>query len=296
MSGDESLGRLPTGGWVPAGWRAGAAADHGVCCRTLASSACSSRPGSSPSYLGQDVPDPAVRGQRVGLAAASVQRGDQRVPEALAQRMQLDERFELPGHVAAGPQLDPGREVILEQSEADLFQTGPVRLQPGTVTGVDQHVTAEERERLPGQPGGAGQIAALPQVACCRGEGDDPQCVDPAWLDVQGVSAGPAGDHTGNSECPAQLGHLRLQRVPARCGRDVGPQVVDEPVSPDRGARVDREPDKHLRRLSRRQRQHSTVAADLDRAEHRDTEHPRSLRRRPVVSSASDQRQRLRRC
>ena len=49
MSGDESLGRLPAGGWVPAGGRAGAAADHGVCCRTLASSACSSRPGSSPS-------------------------------------------------------------------------------------------------------------------------------------------------------------------------------------------------------------------------------------------------------
>jgi hypothetical protein len=170
MSGDESLGRLPTGGWVPTGWRAGAAADHGVCCLQRLQFPARVEP----ELLGQDVPDPAVRGQRVGLAAASVQRGDQRVPQTLAQRMQLDQRLELPGHVPAGPKLDPRREVVLEQPEADLFQAGPVRLQPGSVTGVDKHVAAEERERLPGQLGGAGQIAALPQVACCRGEGDDP--------------------------------------------------------------------------------------------------------------------------
>ena len=149
MSGDESLGRLPTGCWLPTGWRAGAAADQGTCCRTLALQRLQVPARVEPELLGQDVPDPAVHGQRVGLAAVAVQRGDQRVPETLAQRMQLDEGFELPGHVASGPQLDPGRKVVLEQSEADLFQAGPMRLQPGTVTGVDKHVAAEERERLP---------------------------------------------------------------------------------------------------------------------------------------------------
>ena len=133
-----------------------------------------------PEFLDQDVPDPGVRGQRVGLAAVAVQRGDQRVPEALAQRMQLDKCLELPDHVPAGPKLDPRREVVLDQPEADLLQAGPVRLQPGTVTGVDKHLAAEERERLPGQLGGAGQVPALPQVARCRGERDHPQRVDPA--------------------------------------------------------------------------------------------------------------------
>ena len=74
--------------------------------------------------VGQPVPDPLVRRQRVGLAAVAVQGDHQQRPQALAQRMLADERFELADHLARGTEIEPRRELILDETETDLARGG----------------------------------------------------------------------------------------------------------------------------------------------------------------------------
>ena len=63
-----------------------------------------------------------------------------------------------------------------------------------------------------------------------RGQAGDPQGVDPAGVELKGVAAVPAADQGRVAEGPAQLGHLRLQGVPARAGGGRAPQVLDQPL------------------------------------------------------------------
>jgi hypothetical protein len=46
--------------------------------------------------------------------------------------------FELGDHLGAGPEVDPGGRLILEQAEPDLAQARPVGMEPVAVAGVDQ--------------------------------------------------------------------------------------------------------------------------------------------------------------
>ncbi len=67
------------------------------------------RSGVEAELVGQAVADPLVGGQRVGLAAVPVQRGDQQHPQALLERVGGDGRFQLADHVTglAEPRAGP---------------------------------------------------------------------------------------------------------------------------------------------------------------------------------------------
>ena len=97
--------------------------------------------------VGQPVPDPLVRRQRIGLAAVAVQGDHQQRPQALAQRMLAHERFELADHLARGAEIEPCRELVLDETETDLLEAGAVRDDPVAVTGAGEDLAAEHGQR-----------------------------------------------------------------------------------------------------------------------------------------------------
>ena len=57
--------------------------------------------------------------------------------------MHAHERFELADHLAGGAEIEPGRELVLDETETDLLETGPVRDDPVAVTGAGEDLAAE---------------------------------------------------------------------------------------------------------------------------------------------------------
>ena len=89
------------------------------------------RPGIEAELVGEQGPDPLVGRQRVGLAARSVQRGDQQLPQALPVRVGRDGRLQLADHVVAEPQA--GRELGLDELHPRLLE--PCAVGGGPVAG-----------------------------------------------------------------------------------------------------------------------------------------------------------------
>ena len=248
-----------------------------------------SGPGSTPSSSTSSVPHPGVRRQRVGLPAGPVERGDQRRPQPLAQRVPLDETLELADHVAAGAEVDPRREVVLEQAEPDLLQPRPVGVQPVAVAGVDEHLAPEQRQRLGGDVQGGRRVAgtAAPRPPTRPGPTTCSASTH-RLVDVQGVAAVAARDQAGSPSARRSWDTFDC-RVLRPCGGRVAPQVLDEPVGAHRPPGVEREPDQHLGGLARRHGKRLAVAADLDRAEHGDGEHAASVCLVPTAGPVSRQ-------
>ena len=113
--------------------------------------------------VGQLVPDPLVRRQRIGLASGPVQRGDQQLPQALLERVRRHGRFQLADHVADVAEPQPRRELGLDELHPRLFEPGPVRVDPVAVAGGRQHIAAEQRQRRRAQVGGAAVVAGVEQ-------------------------------------------------------------------------------------------------------------------------------------
>ena len=88
-----------------------------------------------PSSSTSTPPHPGVRRQRVGLPAGPVERRDQRRPEALAQRVLLDQRLELADDVAAGAEVDARRHRVLDAGPAAPPPAGS-RCAAGPVAGA----------------------------------------------------------------------------------------------------------------------------------------------------------------
>ena len=111
--------------------------------------------------VGQPVPDPLVRRQRIGLAAVAVQGDHQQRPQALAQRMHADEPFELADHLARGAEIEPRRELILDETETDLPEAGTVRDDPVAITGGGEDVAAlEHGQRRRARLQSSGRVAS----------------------------------------------------------------------------------------------------------------------------------------
>ena len=110
--------------------------------------------------VGQPVPDPLVRRQRIGLAAVAVQGDHQQRPQALAQRMRADEPFELADHLARGAEIEPRRELVLDETETDLLEAGPVRHDPVAITGGGEDLAVEHGQRRRARLQSSGRVAS----------------------------------------------------------------------------------------------------------------------------------------
>ena len=232
------------------------------------------RSGVKAELVGQQGPDPLVGRQRVRLAPGPVQRGDQQLPQPLPDRVAHDQRLELPDQLAARPQQDPGRQLVLDQPEAHLLQAGPVRDDPVPLAGAREHHVAAEHRQRPATDvhdgrrvtGGQSRRRELAELGSLEG-------IDGARVDLERIPAGRRRDDRRVTQRTTQLRDLRLQRV--ALGRDPvrTPQVLDEALDPDRHPGIQGQPNQQLRGLARRNREQLPVATELERAEHRKGEH-----------------------
>ena len=110
--------------------------------------------------VGQPVPRPPICRQCIGLAAVAVQGDHQQCPQSFALRLHTHERFEFAGHIAGGAQLEAGGELILDEPETDLFETGAVGDDPVGVTRAREDVPFEQGERR------RGRLHRRSRVAC----------------------------------------------------------------------------------------------------------------------------------
>ena len=221
-----------------------------------------------PELLGERLSYACVGAQRVGLAAAAVQRSDQRGPQPLAQRVPADERFELGDDLSAAPEIEPRRELVLDEPEPSLLEPDTVRGDPLAVAGVGEDITVEHRQRRGAPVERRRRIATGPQSRRLGGQAEHVERVDRAGLDVQHVPGSRPGQERPVAERPAQPRHLQLQRVAVHAHGLLGPQVLDQPLRTDHDARVERQPDQQLGRLARphRDRRRHRGATRPDRA------------------------------
>ena len=195
--------------------------------RTWCSRARSAGPGSSPSCSASAVAHAGVGAQRVGLAAAAVEGGDERGPQPLAQGVTVDQGFELGDDLAAAAEIEPRRELVLDETEPGLFEADTVRGDPLAVAGVGENVTVEHRQRRGAQGERRRRIATGPQPRRLAGQAEHVEGIDRCGLDVQHVPGSRPGDERSVAERPSQPRDLGLQRVASRCSpppRPTGPR------------------------------------------------------------------------
>ena len=171
------------------------------------------RPRVEPELLGQLVLDPLVRREGVRLAAGSVQRGDQQLPQALLERVRRDRCLQLADHVGDISEPQPRGELDLEELHPRLLEPGAVRVDPFAIACCLEHVPAVQLQRRRTQVRGSAVVAGLEQTRRGGHHAQRGDRVDVGRLDGERVPAIPALDHRWIPERPAQHGDLRLQRV-----------------------------------------------------------------------------------
>ena len=75
-------------------------------------------------------PVTVVGGERVGMATRGVERPHQELAGPLAQRVLPDERLELRDDVGGAPELDVGREPLLDRGQPELVEAPGLALRP----------------------------------------------------------------------------------------------------------------------------------------------------------------------
>ena len=228
------------------------------------------RSGLEAELVGEPGADPLVRRQRVGLAARPVQRGDQQLPQPLLVGVGRHGGLQLADH-GRRPELQPRRELGLDELHARLLEPGAVR--SGPVAG--RRGSTSPRKRCSAAALSSAAPRSSPGVEPPSGGGgvaQDAERVDGVRLDREPVAAVAAGDHRRVAQRPAQPGDLRLQRVAAAWRRPAQRSSRSRSALHEH-AGLEREAHQQLRRLAARHRQEPAVASDLDGAQHRDLEH-----------------------
>ena len=161
--------------------------------------------------------DALVGGQRVGLPALTVERGDQQLPQPLPVRSCRDGGIELADHVLAEPQ--PRREAGLHELHSRLLEPGSLRR--GPVAGRRQHVSAEERQRGRAGRSGGRVVAVVEQRRRRVDVAQHPVRVHGGGLDREPVAVVAAGDDDGSPRLRRRRATfccsvLRLVGVPAQ--------------------------------------------------------------------------------
>jgi hypothetical protein len=202
--------------------------------------------------LDQRGPGRAVGLERVGLAAAAVQREHPLRVQPLAQRLCEHQRLELADHVAVASRLEVALDRELGGAQPQLFQPADLGGGERLAGDVVERGPAPQRQRLARPPGGDEPLEArhVELVGC------EPQLVTVATRDdVHAVA--------GRGERLAQLRHVELHELRGGGRRRVAPEAVDQPVRRHRRAGVEREHRQQRARLARADGDGTPVDAGL---------------------------------
>jgi len=186
---------------------------------------------------GEQAADPAVGGERVGLAAAAVQRQHELAVQPLAQRVGGYELFQLGGELIVPAQGQVGVDPGLQRGQPQLLQPG--RLGPGerVVGQVGQHRAAPQPQRFAQHLRRLGRPAGLQRRPAGGEPVLEPRRVQVLLVHPQEVATAAGHQHLARLapgavrlQRPAQVEHIGLQRAGPPLGRIPAPDVVGEPV------------------------------------------------------------------
>ena len=192
----------------------------------------------------------AVGLQRVGLAAAAVQREHQLAVQSLAERMVGHEPGELTDDVAVAA----GQQLLVDRR---LDRAEPELLESADLGGGERLVGHVGKGRAPPQRQALARGALLDEAL-------EALHVDVIDLDAQ-LIAPPAGDDRAVAVAhhqPSQLGDVALDELRRARRRLLAPQALHEPVGGHRLVRAEREHRQHAALLGGGDR--CRVAADLE--------------------------------
>ena len=106
------------------------------------------RPWFDPELLDECPARIVIGRERLGLAAAPVEREHQLTPEPLAQRLRADERLELRDELGVRPKLEIGGNPLLEHAQAQVLEPLDLRLRERLQLEIGERRTSPEPERL----------------------------------------------------------------------------------------------------------------------------------------------------
>ena len=182
----------------------------------------------------------------------------------------LDEPFELAGHLARGAEIEPRRELVLDETETDLLEAGTVRDDPVAITGGGQDLAAEQRQRRRARLQRSGRVAGASQRCGLFGEAEHLERIDRARVRP------PACNRHSSPSPSAGSPSARRNRDTFVCStlRAVPTAWSAQRSSINLSVRtittgLEGETNQQLRSfLPRRTGMHSTVAVQLDDIEH----------------------------
>ena len=208
----------------------------------------------------QHPPRLLVRLERLGLAAAAVEREDQLAAQPLAQRVLRDEHEQLGHELAVAAAVEIGLEPVLERRQPQLLERGRLRARERRVH-VGERLAAPQRVRLAQQPRAHGGIRVR---ARCGEELAERVEIELARLDPDRVPV--TGRLDPVAEQPSQPVDLRLERrEPA--GRQLFPYPLEQPLRRHGPVRVKKQICEESA-LSRASEPHlPAIRDDLDRTE-----------------------------
>ena len=223
------------------------------------------RRGVEAELVGEREPGGPVDLERLGLAAAAVQRKHQLAAQPLAQRMEGDELLQLADDRSVPAERELCVDPLFLGSDAQLVETR--RLEPGEflLLEVGERRAAPEVERLAQQPrrrGGLRRSRLLQEPL-------EAVAVDRVATDREPVAGRVSDEHVAADQL-AQRRDGVLERPGCGGGRALTPEVRDEPVGRHDLARPQRQCRQERTLLPARQRDDPVAVQGLERAEQAD--------------------------
>ena len=200
--------------------------------------------------VGQHPPGVPVRGERVGLAPAAVERQHQLRAQRLAQRMLPDQRLQLGHQLGMTAEGEVGLDALTQARQAQLLEALSLAGGEWLVAHVLQRRAPPEPERVGQQPARVGVVAARERVAPLGGHALEPARVNGVGVgESQLVALCPPRDRL-LAQHAAQARDDALERVRRMLGQRLAPQRVDRDVRRRHPDAVDEQQREQLQRAA----------------------------------------------
>ena len=200
--------------------------------------------------VGELPPGDTRGGERLGPAAAELQRPHELEPQRFAQRVLGDQRGELTQDALVPAEGEVGLDARAETSEAQLVQARDLGRGEGLVAQAVQRRTSPQRHRRMQRVRGGGGIAAGQRGLALTRQAREAIRVDRLGVVELKRVAAPLQGNGGGADCGAQARDDDLQGVGGIGRKALAPERVDGAVRGDRLAAPDEQEPEESQRLT----------------------------------------------
>ena len=202
--------------------------------------------------------------ERVGLAAAAVERHHQLRPEPLPEGVVRERRTKRRRELAMLAKREPDLEVLLERVDVQRLEPARLAAEPRRASQTLQRRSAPEGQRRSDSVGRGRDVAVAQRSTGLREQLLEPDRVDARAL--QRVPVGRADDRPLPERGP-EAGDVVMERVPGSGREILAPQTVDQPVDVNHTTLPEREHREQTLALRATHVRERSARESLERAE-----------------------------